>query len=498
MRRTFLKEESPTRLTPVPQGTAEVAPERQSVQEAPQRAGARKAAPTHREKDSPLKGRLLKGSLVIFGGLGVLSLLMPLLTGVSVNEAMQNSSVKAAYTGSYLNYTRASASLKLGNLGATTDALLTLPKESAESREIALALFPRLLDAREYGRAAQVLSYLYAEKPRSSDTLPVSLQASNGAPSALTAGELGTRMATDIGLEKAMTLLAQDSNLSSMRETLLAPIFLGAAQKELPALEKLAPTLHPKERGIAADVIQITYLNAKNWEGAWHSTGLFAPGSQQQRAKQLVLTEVAKVEPKEALKRLEALRSSSEFAQYQQGVFEGLAGYHPVEALQFIQQLDSPYLRDQAIGILLARQTTIVEMLPADQILALLDAQTDPTVKAQTLVQVNLAANQAKNITPEEFLRKEIAPRLNALARKNPTLVPLNDQFMLECIARNSIKELQAGYLSQMLDPATQATAKKDLESGEFAKKVQFGTQRDILTKARNSRFSFSKSQSGK
>jgi len=98
---------------------------------------------------------------------------MPLLTGVSLSDMLQNSNPKAAYSGTYLTYVRATTALKLGNLAAATDAVLTLPKDSNESRELVLTLFPKLLDAKEYSRAALILQYLNAGKILPSDAMPV-------------------------------------------------------------------------------------------------------------------------------------------------------------------------------------------------------------------------------------------------------------------------------------------------------------------------------------
>ncbi|MGC4043600.1 MAG: hypothetical protein QM758_07320 [Armatimonas sp.] len=425
MRRTFFKEEEATaRLTPAPQGASGSSIEQLPAQEAPQKA-TKKPAIRHREKSSPLKARLLKGGIITFASLGIASLVLPPLLGVPLDTLAQSVNLKAAYSGTNMTQVRVNAAMKLGNLGAATDALLTLTPGTTEATELTIALFPRLLDAQEYDRAAQVLRYLQLY----TNTPPGAVAALAENTSAISPYELGKRMEAGLGLEKALVQIGKEPNLSALRSELLPPLFSAAATKELPVLEKVAPTLQGEEQYHAVLAIVGPYIQAKDWNTAWRwASSLSAPFLA--RGEGHVLEQLARLDGKEALRRLLELQNATEFPGILDASLKTLRQYHAPEAKLLAEQLKPSVLRDQVIRLLLIEYSFGIKPYSPQEIISLLDLQTDPAVKAWTLSQSGSIENNLEKGAQTEFVRNVLTPRFTALAQQYPRLMPLHDEFL--------------------------------------------------------------------
>lgn len=488
MRRTFFKEEeAPARLTPIPQGASESAVEPLPKQKAPESAA--KAAPAHREKHaSATKGKLLKAGIITFASLGAISALLPVLTGASVSDAAQNFNLKDAYSREHFRYLRGTTALKLGQHGAAVQALLSLLKNSPEALKLTEELFPRLLEAREYGHAAQALEHIQVIKPTRSYRFAESPSSATNQQLVLEFEKIGTHMGASLGLEKAMALVGRDQHLARYRAFLLRSLFFAVAPQELSALQKLVPTLAFAEQAMATEAILAACKQAGNWEAAWQwSASLPAP--LRQNAQEFVLTELARANPGQATQRLATLRSTPEYLQYFTYVFKGLAGYHPQEAIALLGQLESPRLRENAIGMMLTRQMETTRLLSPLEMMALLDKQAEPLLKARTLIQLELVDKQALEPGGEEFTLKQILPRLAALGRQNPALAPLHDAYLIHKMnaSYGVSKEQKALYLAQIQNPATRAAWTKYPEANLRSK--GYADAGALLTKVRGNGF---------
>ncbi|MGC4043604.1 MAG: hypothetical protein QM758_07340 [Armatimonas sp.] len=451
MPRTVVQnEETPIRLTPLPQGAMESAVEQIPVQ----------AAPAHREKGTPLKSKLLKGGIITFAGLGIAGILLPALVGVPLDTLLQSISVKSAYSSTNINYLRGNAALKMGNLEAAGTALRALPKESAEAREIYGPLFEKLLAEKEYGQAAVLLRHFGTEQKPIEVAFPVDTY--NVASRSLNAGGLSGHMITNLGLQKSMELVGQTPSLMAIRSELLPALFLAAAPKELSTLEKLVPTLQGQERDALLGVLIYTHYQAKNWEVALHETELLSPGIKV-RGECFVLNGMALSHPQEAVQRMMASQSSPGFLKRFVTVFSALANNHRKEATQLQSQLDSPLLKDLATGFMVSTSGVVREPEAEKKAIEQLDSQTNAAIKAWTLAQIN---------AEQEFTQKQILPRFAALVHEHPELAAKYDYFLIRKMVGTASKELQGQYLALMLDPATKAAVRKDWEAGKILAKL--------------------------
>ncbi|MGC4043602.1 MAG: hypothetical protein QM758_07330 [Armatimonas sp.] len=464
MRRMFLKEEElPTRMTPVPQGATEVITESHAVHKAVPRK--------HREKDSPLKGKLLQAGILIFASLGIFSLLLPAFTGVKLTDL----NPAETYSLANFSYLRGTEALGKGDLVTATNVFLTMPTKDAKTKEFYAELFPKLLEAKEYERVAQIMRH--AKRQGASVFFFPNYKFD---PQPLSVGALSSDMKECLGVERSLELIDHSPNLTAIRPALLPALFQGATPKELVLLEKLTLMLPEGERFGAVVTIIDAHAQAKNWDAAWRWIAEIPAEQRRVFTENYVLSQMAQAEPQEAIRRLQTWHNTPEFLSRFTTVFTGIAQSHPSEALPLLSQLSTPQLRDQAIGILLEAQTRAQPPLKTEEIAGLLDRQADPAMKAITLVRYLRPYKDAEH----EFILNVQVPRLTALARQYPKLVPLYDDFLLDRMLSNCPQDLHGRYIAQLMDPANKKLAKGNIVN------LIFRPQSARLGKAAKARFS--------
>ncbi|MGC4043601.1 MAG: hypothetical protein QM758_07325 [Armatimonas sp.] len=478
MRRAFLNEGNKE------EGSTNYKPSESSEEQLPEQAATQKKVPKatapHSEKGSPLKGKLLRGALITFGTLGIASLLVPVLVGVPLGDLLQSSNLSSAYSGSSLASLRISGALQLGNLPAATEALLSLPNDSVEFGEHVETVFNRLLEAKEYERAAQVLRYTRTEKDAEKSGAPLptifdflSVQAPvrgmQSSSKSMVPSDIGIHMGKNQSLEKSLEQLSQEPNLKALRPQLISHVLYAATPRELPSLEKLAPTLKGWEQGTAMMVIAYNYIKAEDWEAAMRWTKAM-PAEYQRLGNAYVSGELARVDPKPAIEHLLAQpQDTLQFKTELISVLQAIAYVDPKQIETLLPQLKSPQLRELTIGFFLT-QTTMHYSPNPKKVFWLIDKQKDPAIKAWTLVRYLLSwAQFIPGTAKHEYILKEVIPRMTALARQNPKLIPLHDQLLRYQISRNSPPKQYVGrYISLMLDPTTKASLKKEWDKGKI------------------------------
>ncbi|MGC4043605.1 MAG: hypothetical protein QM758_07345 [Armatimonas sp.] len=297
-------------------------------------------------------------------------------------------------------------------------------------------------------------------------------------------GELGRRMGEKESLERSMELLAQSPNLRALRPQILSHIFITTANPQ--ALERLLPTLQANERPRAIAALVYNYAQKKDWSSAWHWVDAL-PQEHQRVGRTFVMGELAQHNPQEAIRLLLAQpENTTDFRAQLDTILRAMALTHMEQIRPLIGRLHSPQLHDMAIGAFLAQMTTISQQ-SSESVLELLDKQTDPAIKAWTLVRLASRAHLVKTGNLKESFVEELVPRFTMLARQNPALIPLHDEFIIERMGISSSKEVQRRYLTMLLNPATRAELTADWESGQL--KVKYPARITLLSKVRDTEF---------
>ncbi|MGC4043606.1 MAG: hypothetical protein QM758_07350 [Armatimonas sp.] len=485
MRRNVAQEEEslvPSSVSPV---TEEQEPQVASTPETAKKA-----------KGSGGGGKVLRGGIVLFGGLGLFAFLVPTITGVPLGEWLQGANFKAAYSGENLSYMSGSAALKIGNLAGATDTLLKLPPQSAEADELAVNLFPRLVTAGDYTRAVIVCKHVLPESVLKYTAAPPS-------QSAMTPGMLGivkeTKISTTVnlreisrqligtlGLEQALVRVAQDPEMNALHDLMIPSLFsvIAAQGSTEPAqravakdvtgkaappvaetiamLEKLVPTLKGQSQIEAIKTIVQIHSNLNQLEPAW-KWSLKLPGDDRFLQLHILLQEIidsstkaASTDPRLVLRLLQDLGAGEQADNVRSRGMWIIANRLPTEIPHLLASIKTPLHHDMAIrGIILARPAKTKEGLP------LLDQMVTPAAKAATLTP--LATWAALPIAIQELV-----PRFTAIARKNRELIKAHDDLLRYLIVKSNDHAAEEHLLNQMLDPATKSAARSEWAAGKL------------------------------
>lgn len=454
MRRTVITKEEPAVQFSVPPQ------ERESVEDT-ERSVASTDSAQHEEKVAakaarkPAGGRVLRGAIVLFSALGLFTLLVPTLTGVPLNEWLGSANFQAAYSGDNLKFMRGSAALNMGNLAGATDVILSLPPESTEAKDLAAAIFPRLMEAGDYVRAARICQHL----------LPAT-QTENNITASL--GELGKHMVEREGLERALALVKNEPGLSAQSEHLIPAIFevmVGSTQidrsqasKTVPEsvlqIEKLFPTLSGLSRTEAAKAVATIYSNANNPALAWEWTLKLPETIEKSKLQKSILDRYTVMRPEFTLNLLKTLGTGAQQDVLRVGVLEGIAMSHPVEAQRLLASVQSRTQRDRALKALVSTHSISLK-----ERLAYLDQIRDLTLKLEGLVFLNLQL-------PAPAVEQLAQPKLTAFVRQHPEFTKTHDELLRYLAVRANDPKREERFLNAMLDPATRAATQKERKEG--------------------------------
>ncbi len=382
----------------------------------------------------PRSGKALRWLILVFGSIGIFSALVPMVSGLSLPELLQGANFKAAYSGTNMGFLRGMAAVKAGNLAAATDILLTLPPTSAEAADLAVVLSPRLLEAGDYSRAAQICQYL--ENSRNAQSVgPYTI---------------GTHLAERRGLAGAYAFVTQDPSASLLRAKILPGIFTTVVAKELPALEKLTPTLTGEEKDSAVTNIVQAHSTAGHFDEAWRWS---AQVSTKERNKQRIslLSNRLSSNLEDVVKHIGSLEPGKDTESLQNSLISFLSNKDHKLARKYAEKLPAGHVRDEAL-MALARSSSV----GWDERLALARQLKSSTEKFNTLV--GLAVNNSN--VPKA--RESSLDALRPLAKKDPALAATHDALIRYlCVVARS-----ATLAERMLDPKARSIVEKELSAG--------------------------------
>ncbi|MGC4047520.1 MAG: hypothetical protein QM758_27315 [Armatimonas sp.] len=389
-------------------------------------------------------GKPLRWAILVFGSIGAFALLVPLATGVPMEEWLKGADFKAAYSGKNFAFMRGMAALKTGNLAAATDAVAALEENSNEGRELASALFPKLLDAKDYERAARVSGYLAHEG--NSEATPLAL---------------GRVLGNERGLQGALEFLNQNADGKRNRSLILPGVFTEVAPKELPALEKFASTLTGPELISAVQAIVQAHLTAEHFDNAWNWSEKL-PEASLDSMRSTIITQEMRVSVPGAVRHLEALKPS----------LMNNTLMHSMTIQLMRQDLPSAYrvaakISDEALkkSVLQSLDNQARQQEAVKQQLAKADAL-EASKRPEALIGLVMQGGGS------EFSQKEILPRLVTLAKNNPEAAHLHDDLIRYLIVMDSNQAQRQKFLSMMLNPQTRAALAEELETQTTIKAV--------------------------
>lgn len=400
-------------------------------------------APVNTERKVSRSGRPLRWAILIFGSIGVFSLLVAPLTGVSLSEWLQGADFKAAYGTDNLSFIRGSAALKTGNLSAATDALMSMPTNSKAAGELAAILFGPLMEAKDYERAARIAGHL------------------NGSgTTGASATSLGSVLGKERGLAGSLEFLAKSEEIARNRTAILPGVFTAVASTELPALEKLSATLTGDEKNSAIQTIAQAHITANHFDTAWKWSEQL-PEVLQDPLRRTLINEEIKVEPKAAVKHLDALKPDASTNSLRHSLMISVMRSDLEAARQLAEKITDSSLKKSALQSIANEERQQEEW---KKTLAQVDSPQfstlkSPEEKADMLLGLLVRSAQSPSV------RTHILPRLTAIAKNNPSLVKLHDDAMRYLIVINQGKELRQQYLNQMLDSATRTAFEEELNT---------------------------------
>ncbi|MGC4043607.1 MAG: hypothetical protein QM758_07355 [Armatimonas sp.] len=483
MRNRFIvEEESTTRVpvtTPEQEKSQQAAKAPRKEIEKTEKKAKSAGKPATSARQSPGKGRMLRGGILFFSGLGLFALIVPPLTGLPLSEWLQGANFKAAYSGANLSYMSGTAALKLGNLAGTTDALLKLSPESTEAEDLAVALFPRLLDAGDYTRALQVCTHMLPEpllkgmvfpNPSSTEYSNMIAQSRIGPTVSLTA--LGKSMAEKLGPKEALARIASTPELNAQRELLIPTLFSAITSQtvtvvnanniavgarpvngNIELLKGLVPTLSGMSQTAAIKSLVTLYMQDQKLGPAWE-WALKLPVDQREGQQSGMMQQLAVKEPKLALELLETLGTGAQADAIRMSAMWGIVNALPTEAPRLLESIKTPLQRDMALNNMILAPG-IKEKIP------LLNQITSPGQKMETLISLMKATTAPEELQPLLLLLTEVA-------HQNPTLVARHDSALKELAAQTKARTEQEGYLNLMLDPKAKAAAQQLLKDGKL------------------------------
>ncbi len=431
MRRVFQKTEEqarPVRFTNEPEEEHEEQVEEERYEPAQVTRVVRSRPPR------PRSGRALRWLILIFGSLGIFSAVVPLVSGVSVSELLQGANLKLAYSGTSITVMRGMAALKAGNLAAATDAVLALPPMSAEAADLAATLSPKLLNAGDYSRAAQICRHL------------------DGSPLVQGFGPsfLGKHLAERQGLASAYSFVTQNPDAKLLRAKILPGVFAAAATRELPALEKLALTLKGEEKESAATTIFQTHRAANRFEPALRWSARL-PARERSWLRYNLLSAQMGDHVEDVIKVIGSLEPGADANRLRNELALTLARKDSEVARKYAEQLAPGHQRDLILGRLSLSQAANLE-----EKIALTQRLSSVTEKFNTLV--GLVFNNAK----EPFVADQVMFYLTPLAKKDPTLAKTHDDLIRYlCVTNPSI-----AFADNTLDPKARDALKKEILAG--------------------------------
>ncbi|MGC4047521.1 MAG: hypothetical protein QM758_27320 [Armatimonas sp.] len=447
MRRIFAEEE---KATPRQLPLVEPEQEKQQVEQAVPKVSAQP-----RKKAGRSNGAL-RWAILIFGSIGIFAMLTPAITGVPLAEYLQNADFKKAYSSNNLKYMRGMAAVKAGNLAAATDTLMALQPKSTEADELSSALFPLLMEAKDYERVAKIIEYLNSRKE----------QAENG-PVAL-----GVALGNERGLKGALDFLTQNADAARYRTLIVPGIFGAVATKEMPALEALTATLSGEEKVSALQTIVRTYTEAQYFKEAWQWSEQLPEAMREQLRIDLVNRE-ARVSPKTAVQHLSAMKTGSITPGMQNILVMQMMSSDLQAAAQVAATIPDEKLKKSALEMI--KSQTEQQKRWTEQ-LAEVDAK-EPYLRVDPLLSLLMQNSQSLRV------KDEILPRLLALTKNDPQVTKLYDDVLRYVIVQTTEVGLRKKYLSMMLNPEVRAALAKELETETTIKaEIQWGNTRAMTS----------------